>query len=159
MDSKEEDLGDTGRSFPTVYNALFVGHVNNVVATESSDDNTTAILRLREGTGGVFANSIIVNVADNGTAVYRDQCAGEVETQTFSNVNTASATRLDFLFFSGNNIISTGGGSGTQFDPQSPCPAVFGAIDTDPLLVMQSQTPSQTLSLIHISEPTRLDVI
>eukprot|EP00968_Pinguiococcus_pyrenoidosus_P022301 scaffold3126_cov279-Pinguiococcus_pyrenoidosus.AAC.2 len=49
------------RSFPQMYNAVFIGHINNDPNPASSDDTEAAVMRLREGTGGLFGNIIITN--------------------------------------------------------------------------------------------------
>eukprot|EP00968_Pinguiococcus_pyrenoidosus_P026499 scaffold7094_cov508-Pinguiococcus_pyrenoidosus.AAC.1 len=145
MDSIEDanQLAPDARSFPTVYNAHFVGHLQNAVGSVSSDDDTPAVLRLREGTGGVFGNMIVTNVGSAG--VFQNDCGSETFTQDISDV-----TSQDFLFFSGNNIVSTGTGNGQQFVRQDACASKtpFSALNIDPQLVMLVGNPSESTPFI-----------
>ena len=63
MDNNGGAVDTTPRSFPQVYNSLFVGHTAGYVGSVSTDDNSQHIVRLREGTGGLFGNMIIMNTA------------------------------------------------------------------------------------------------
>ena len=58
------DYNGSPRSFPQVYNALFVGHTNGTVGSVSTDSSDKALMRLREGTGGAFGNIVVANVGD-----------------------------------------------------------------------------------------------
>ena len=69
MDNGGSNPNQTPRSFPQVFNAHFVGHVYGTVQSASTDDNAPEIVRLREGTGGLFGNMIITNVGSNGVKV------------------------------------------------------------------------------------------
>merc|ERR550514_2204717 len=61
MDSK---INGSPRSFPQLYGATFVHHLDGSPESVSSDDQFDATLRLREGTGGEFANIIVTNAPD-----------------------------------------------------------------------------------------------
>ena len=137
MDSKYDN---TPRSFPQMYNALFVSQLDQPVQSVSSDDTDLAVLRLREGTGGEFGNIIVTNNGYYG--VYSSDCGTETRTQTLP-----SSGAPDYLWFSSNNIIYNGGSNGIQFSLQTSggnaactwTPASPSAISVDP-----------ELSLIHI---------
>ncbi|XRB16519.1 hypothetical protein RI054_13g63630 [Pseudoscourfieldia marina] len=126
MDSKEEkDMNDQTRSFPQLYNALFVSTQDHSPGTASSDDLIPAVMRLREGTGGEFGNIIITNVVNAG--VYQDACSGERRTSG----TKPSSGRPGYLWFSQNNIIF---GSGKDFDLKSGCAGLSSALRVDPNL-------------------------
>merc|ERR1712185_891969 len=55
---------DNSRSFPRVYNAMFVGHTEGSVQSVSTDSVTQGVMMLREGTGGEFGNIVVTNVAN-----------------------------------------------------------------------------------------------
>ena len=105
MDSKWDG---TPRSYPQLYSATFIGHMDHVVGSVSTDDTSAAILRFREGTAGEFGNIVVYN---SGTAgVKNNDCAGEDHSQ--------STTGADVLFFSSNNVIY---GNGDLFDIDASC--------------------------------------
>lgn len=54
------------RTMPRVNNALFVGSVNGTPQSVSSDDQRDALMRIREGAGGEWANLVVANVAKVG---------------------------------------------------------------------------------------------
>ena len=54
------------RTMPRVYNALFVGSVHGTPQSVSSDDQRDALMRIREGAGGEWANLVVANVAKVG---------------------------------------------------------------------------------------------
>ena len=131
MDSKYDT---TPRSFPQLYNALFVSQLDQTVASVSTDDTELAVLRLREGTGGEFGNIIVTNNGYYG--VYSSDCGTETRTQTLP-----SSGAPDYLWFSSNNIIYNGGSNGIQFsldsDGYAACtwtPSSPSAVSADPEL-------------------------
>merc|ERR1719453_1013669 len=84
MDSKtNSDLDSQPRSYPQLYNALFIGQKDiprsELTDPASSDDLKDGMLRLREGTGGQFGNIILTNVRDVG--VQNDDCGPELKVQ------------------------------------------------------------------------------
>merc|ERR1719326_757997 len=138
MDSKWDG---TPRSYPQLYSATFIGHMDHVVGSVSTDDTAAAILRFREGTAGEFGNIVVYNsgtagVKNNDCAASSDDGAGA---GAISATQDSSATGADVLFFSSNNVIY---GNGDLFDIDSSC-EVSGvwtnsdatAITTDPSLV------------------------
>ena len=82
------------RSFPQMYGATFVGGG----ATLGGGDD--ALMRLREGTGGEFANIIITH--GTGFGVKNDKCGAEKHIQALPD---ASVTYPDYIMFSRNNIV------------------------------------------------------
>ena len=71
MDSKYDG---TPRSHPQLYSATFIGHMDHVVGSVSTDDTAAAILRFREGTAGEFGKIVVYN---SGTAgVKNNDCTG-----------------------------------------------------------------------------------
>ena len=128
MDSKTNgDLNSQPRSFPQLYNALFVSTLQHSPDAQSSDDLIPAVMRLREGTGGMFGNIVITNVANVG--VYQDQCGDEVRT---SDVPAPSTGRPNFLWFSQNNVIY---GPGKPYDLKTGCSGLSSALRVDPNLI------------------------
>merc|ERR1719238_2057987 len=109
MDSKTNgDLDSQPRSYPQLYNALFIGQKDiprsQLTDPESSDDKKDGVLRLREGTGGQFGNIIITNVRDVG--VQNDNCGSETKVQD-------APGDANSLYFSNKNIIF---GASTLFE-------------------------------------------
>eukprot|EP00041_Stephanoeca_diplocostata_P008536 m.126451 g.126451 ORF g.126451 m.126451 type:complete len:905 (-) comp17371_c0_seq10:59-2773(-) len=129
------------RSFPQLYNALFVGHTTGNPASASSDDQQAALLRLREGTGGEFGNLIIVNVGSGTDGIYQDSCGSETRTQTLP-----SNGQPNYLWLSKNNIIT---GPGNQYEFASGCAPispVATAVSNDPgLTLMPIDTDVNTM--------------
>merc|ERR1719326_2438421 len=137
MDSKYDG---TPRSYPQLYSATFIGHMDHVVGSVSTDDTAAAILRFREGTAGEFGNIVVYNSGTAGvknndcTASSNDDGAGAI-----TATQDSSAIGADVLFFSSNNVIY---GNGALFDIDSSC-EVSGvwtnmastAITSDPGLV------------------------
>merc|ERR1719197_407068 len=123
MDSK---MDGTPRSFPQLYGATFVGHLEAVPASISSDDQVEAILRLREGTGGEFGNLVVTNVNSNAVGLYMNDCASEVRTQE----NPADGGP-NYLWFSANNIVYGPGGS---FLLEQGCEGVKTVTQANPAL-------------------------
>ena len=130
MDSKYDG---TPRSYPQLYSATFIGHLNHEVGSVSTDDTAAAILRFREGTAGEFGNIVVYN---SGTAgVKNNDCTGA----GISATQDSSAIGADVLFFSSNNVIY---GNGDLFDIDASC-EVSGvwtdsdatAVTSDPSLV------------------------
>eukprot|EP00497_Spongosphaera_streptacantha_P004550 TRINITY_DN5427_c0_g1_i1.p2 TRINITY_DN5427_c0_g1~~TRINITY_DN5427_c0_g1_i1.p2 ORF type:complete len:126 (+),score=13.13 TRINITY_DN5427_c0_g1_i1:171-548(+) len=111
MDSDKNDTKQP-RSFPQLYNALFVGSLTHDPASVSSDDLHPAMLRLRETTGGEFGNIVMANIGEFG--VRQDTCGSESRTH---NLPRASA-RPNYLWFSQNNVID---GPGSAFDIRAGC--------------------------------------
>jgi hypothetical protein len=133
MDSK---IGKTPRSFPQLYNALFVGSLQNDPNSVSSDDAHPAMMRLRENTGGEFGNIVMVNVKDFG--VMQTDCGTEMRTHTLP----ATTDKPDYLWFSDNNIIS---GPGSFYDLRgTECTGFTAATPADPLLLVVPQIPLPT---------------
>merc|ERR1719487_728798 len=126
MDSKTDgNLDSTPRSYPQLYNALFIGQKGiarkDLVDPESSDDKMDGVLRLREGTGGQFGNIILTNVRDVG--VKNNDCGAETRVQ-------GAPGDANSLYFSDKNIIF---GATTAFE--SDCtPALSSAQEIDPQL-------------------------
>ena len=132
MDSK---IDKTPRSFPQVYNALWVGHLSGSAASVSSDDQQAGILRLREGTGGSFGNNILTNV---GTyAIYQNDCGSEIRTQEL----TDDLAFPDYLYFSTNNIVD---GPGSVAELASGCEGISTALRIDPVLTVMPGTFDHT---------------
>jgi hypothetical protein len=122
---------DTPRSFPRVYNALFVGHLLGTPLSVSSDDLEPAVMRLREGTGGEFGNIIVANAGSVG--VFQNECAGEDRSHTLPTSRFTDGNE-DYLWFSSNNIIT---GPGNFYDLKSGCEGFTTAVgDEAPLRVM-----------------------
>jgi len=110
MDSK----GDASpRSFPQLYSATFVHHLEGNPESVSSDDQFDATLRLREGTGGEFGNIIVTNVPNVG--VLQNECGSETRTHTLP-----SSGAPDYLWFSSQNIIYGATGI-TAFENEGSC--------------------------------------
>ena len=119
MDSGSSGNWDTTpRSFPQVYGATFIG---------SGTTDTDAIMRLREGTGGEFANIIISH--GTGYGVRNEKCGKEKRHSTLP-----SGGKFDYLFFSKNNVIwdSHGATDHKQFNTGCSPGALSAAIDVDP---------------------------
>merc|ERR1719473_1013495 len=123
MDSK---MDGTPRSFPQLYGATFVGHLEAVPASISSDDQVEAILRLREGTGGEFGNLVVTNVNSNAVGLYMNDCASEVRTQ-----EKPAGGGPNYLWFSANNIVYGPGGS---FLLEQGCEGVKTVTQANPAL-------------------------
>eukprot|EP00975_Prorocentrum_lima_P006758 1455798-Prorocentrum_lima.AAC.1 len=101
MDGPEETGASIStRSFPQLYNALFVGDLTNDPNSVSSDDLSEGMLRLREATGGEFGNMIVVNVATRG--VFQDECFDEQRRQGTTPPTDVDAP--DYLWISSNTI-------------------------------------------------------
>merc|ERR1719326_2638691 len=117
MDSKWDG---TPRSYPQLYSATFIGHMDHVVGSVSTDDTAAAILRFREGTAGEFGNIVVYNsgtagVKNNDCAASSDDGAGA---GAISATQDSSGIGADVLFFSSNNVIY---GNGDLFDIDSSC--------------------------------------
>lgn len=112
MDSDVD--GATPRSFPQMYNALFVGSLTQDPSPVSSDDRLESMLRLRETTGGEFGNIVMVNVPKVG--LLQTDCGDELRTDDFDAATDAGAP--DYLWFSTNNIYN---GVGEQFSLEDGC--------------------------------------
>ena len=124
MDSK---INGSPRSFPQLYGATFVHHLDGSPGSVSSDDQFDATLRLREGTGGEFANIIVTNVPSTG--VKQNDCGSELRS------HSKGSNAPDYLYFSSNNIIY--GASGiTLFDLDSGCSGLSSAKNVDPGLTI-----------------------
>ena len=85
---------------PRVYNALFVGSVHGTPQSVSSDDQRDALLRIREGAGGEWANLVAANVAKVG--LLQNTCGSEVRTHDWP-----MGDETEYLWFSPNNVISS----------------------------------------------------
>ncbi|XRB03965.1 FlgD_ig domain-containing protein [Pycnococcus provasolii] len=141
MDSKEEkDANDQTRSFPQLYNALFVSHLQHSPESRMSDDLIPAVMRLREGTGGEFGNIIMTNVVNVG--IHQDKCAGEIRT---SNLPRPEFGRPGYLWFSQNNIIY---GPGMAFQLNPGCGGISNIIRDDPNLGSIPSEPDPTMLAI-----------
>ena len=143
MDSKTGgDVNSQPRSFPQVYNALFVASATGTPGSVSSDNLTPAMMRLREGTGGMFGNTILLNNANVG--VFQDQCGSEIRTSAASA--PGAEYMPDFLWFSPNNIIS---GGGKSFDLAPGCYGLTEVMEVDPIIAVMPRTISaDTLRLV-----------
>ena len=136
MDNNGGDVNTTPRSFPQVYNSLFVGHTAGYVGSVSTDDNSQHIVRLREGTGGLFGNMIIMNTASGYAGIQNDDCGSETASQSSSNPGTSNT---DVLWVSPNTIIY---GDGTDFNVGSSCSGRFSSsvVSSDPALTLVPPT-------------------
>merc|ERR1719473_1176126 len=147
MDSKYDN---TPRSFPQMYNALFVSQLDQTVQSVSTDDTSLAVMRLREGTGGEFGNIIITNNGYYG--VYSSDCGTETRTQTLPSSNgVPSSGAPDYLWFSDNNIIYNGGSNGIQFSLGTECtwsPSSPSAISVDPELTMIPTAATESVAFL-----------
>merc|ERR1719473_803602 len=147
MDSKYDG---TPRSFPQMYNALFVSQLDQTVQSVSTDDTSLAVMRLREGTGGEFGNIIITNNGYYG--VYSSDCGTETRTQTLPSSNgVPSSGAPDYLWFSDNNIIYNGGSNGIQFSLGTECtwsPSSPSAISVDPELTMIPTAATESVAFL-----------
>ena len=124
MDSK---IDASPRSFPQLYGATFVHHLDGSPGSVSSDDQFDATLRLREGTGGEFANIIVTNVPSTG--VKQNDCGSE------SRSHSKGSNAPVYLYFSAIMIIY--GASGfTLFDLDSGCSGLASAKNVDPGLTI-----------------------
>ena len=90
MDSK---IDAQPRSFPQMYGATFIG--GGDMNTNSND----AVMKLREGTGGEFANIIMSHGHKNG--MYQEKCGTEKRTQT----KPAASEKPNYLWWSKNNMM------------------------------------------------------
>ena len=125
IDSKTNgNVNSQPRTFPQVYNALFVGHLQQDPSSVSSDDHRESMLRLREGTGGHFANTVLTNIGHVG--IYQDLCGSEERTSS-----TPLAPSPNYLYFSPNNIIS---GPGNVFSLAPGCDGLALSTRAAPLL-------------------------
>merc|ERR1719326_1804520 len=131
MDSKYDG---TPRSYPQLYSATFIGHMDHVVGSVSTDDTSAAILRFREGTGGEFGNILVYNAGTAG--VKNNDCTNSGVTAT----QDSSAVGANVLFFSSNNVIY---GNGDLFDIDSSCEvsgvwtdSAATAVTSDPTLAL-----------------------
>merc|ERR550514_1579386 len=133
MDSKSASVDTQPRSFPQLYNALFVGSIAGTPQSVSSDNLEPAMMRLREGTGGEFGNIILTNVGTHG--VYMNDCGSETRTQT----KPASGSP-DYLWWSPNNVVD---GVGDAFYIGTTCSAGMSSPVAD--------TSSPRLSLMPLN--------
>ena len=122
MDSK---IDDTPRSFPQLYSATFIHHLDGEPNSVSSDDQFDATLRLREGTGGEFGNIIVTNVPNTG--VFQNDCGSEIRTHELP-----STGGVDYLWFSSQNIIY--GAVGISLFDLDNCTGLDTALEVDPML-------------------------
>ncbi|CAD7699375.1 unnamed protein product [Ostreobium quekettii] len=129
------------RSFPQMYNALFVGSVSANPKPVSSDDRLEAMMRLRENTGGEFANVVMVNIPRAG--VLQTDCGNEVRTHDQSEAEAAGAP--NYLWFSSNNVINTVG-SGVQFDLEDGCDG-FTEVDDTPAELQLIPTDAESTEM------------
>lgn len=136
MSSKVGNNG-SNRSFPQVYNALFVGSLSNSPAPVSSDDQHPAMIRLREATGGEFGNIVMVNVANYG--VWQDSCGSEARVQALP----APKPKPDYLFFSKKNYIY-GPAQDPPFELLTGCAGFTSADRTNPQLQAVPLNPKFT---------------
>ena len=136
MDNNGGDVNTTPRSFPQVYNSLFVGHTAGTVGSVSTDDNSQHIVRLREGTGGLFGNMIIMNTASGYAGIQNDDCGTETASQSSSNPGTSNK---NVLWVSPNTVIY---GDGTDFNVGSSCSGRFSSsvVSSDPELTLVPPT-------------------
>jgi len=88
------------RTMPRVYNSLFVGSVHGTPQSVSSDDQRDALLRIREGAGGEWANLVAANVARVG--LLQNTCGSEMRTH-----DRPDGSESDYFWFSPNNVISS----------------------------------------------------
>ena len=123
MDSKYDAQP---RSFPRLYNALIVGGKNTDMP-ESSDDQKSGLIRLREGTGGEFGNIVMVNVLSHG--IRMNDCASESRIQG----SRPNGGNREYLWFSPNTIVS---GSQSPLNLGTGCQGLTTVQDVDPKLMM-----------------------
>eukprot|EP00968_Pinguiococcus_pyrenoidosus_P029446 scaffold8569_cov1356-Pinguiococcus_pyrenoidosus.AAC.1 len=127
------------RSFPQLYNALFVGDLDNDPNSVSSDDQLPAVLRLREGTGGEFGNLVVVNIGSQG--IFQDRCQDESRATGSSPPATGSP---DYLWISENTLFS--GTSGVNVFETGTCGQVYttdygiSASDNDFLILLPTSS-------------------
>mmetsp|Transcript_39176 Transcript_39176/g.122556 ORF Transcript_39176/g.122556 Transcript_39176/m.122556 type:complete len:1287 (-) Transcript_39176:462-4322(-) len=133
------EFGTVNQTFPQIFNALLVAHVEHEPAAASSDDQFPSIILLRGGAGGRLGNIIVENV--NEVGVLRANCTDEVYSRS-----DFTATSRNTLFFSSSNIIHTVGG--VQMCDECVNKATIIALNTDPQLVMQGPTPSHLTPFI-----------
>jgi hypothetical protein len=119
------------RTFQRVYNALFVGHLQNDPNSVSSDTLQSSMMDLREGTAGEFGNIVMANVGSIG--VTQSKCGAENRTQSLP----PSSAAPDYLWFSPNNIIN---GPGVAFDLQVGCTGLSQALNVNPPLRIMPST-------------------
>lgn len=101
IDGEQVRLVDSQpRTMPKVYNSLFVGSVHGTPQSVSSDDQREALLRIREGAGGEWANIVAANVARVG--LLQTTCGAEERTSFMPDDDVP-----EFLWFSSNNIIES----------------------------------------------------
>jgi len=96
------------RSHPQLYNALMVG----------------GVMRLREGTGGQFADVVVTNVGDYG--VQQDDCHSEVRSH-----ERQSDSYPDYLYWSAKNVVN----APTPFMIGDGCEGLTAADQVEPMLV------------------------
>jgi len=117
--------GDATKSAPSVMGATFVGSVNNRKTVDAGSD--AALMRLREGTGGAFANMVLARSAnkvtvrhqchpDDGVAVTQTRAAGQQALYNdkrlyISATNIFHETAQDFLDCGDDLTMSTDAGS------------------------------------------------
>ncbi len=93
------------RSHPSFYSATFI------MAGDAHSESNNPLMRLREGTGGKFANMILTGLAGTHDGVMMADCGSHSYTQTLPPLGTSVGVRSDtsasagFLYFSPNNII------------------------------------------------------
>uniref|UniRef100_A0A7S3ZB07 G8 domain-containing protein n=1 Tax=Lotharella globosa TaxID=91324 RepID=A0A7S3ZB07_9EUKA len=94
------------RSFPTVYGATFM---------KATNTDATALVKIREGSGGEFHNMILEGYA--GFGLRNEECGNETQS------SVTRGTSPNYLFWSSNNIVSTQNvmGSIAQFNISAPC--------------------------------------
>ena len=121
MDSRTNgNLNSLPRSHPAFYSMTIIG--------SGDDGRRSALMRLREGTGGKFGNVILTNLGGVHAGVRNGQCGSEIRTQVFPNGDVSNS----HLYFSSNNIIYS---ASSQFVYDSGCSnANFVAVDADPLI-------------------------
>ena len=111
MDSKYDVAP---RSYPQLYSATFIGHLNHAVTSASTDETSASIIHLREGTAGAFGNILVYNTGTYG--VQNEKCSSDGSSNPQgTQVYTGSTSEL---FWSANNVIY---GSGDAFEIDASC--------------------------------------
>ncbi|GAB5355342.1 hypothetical protein AAMO2058_000197400 [Amorphochlora amoebiformis] len=105
MDSKTNgDIDSSPRSFPQIYGATFI-------KANHSSSSPRGLMRLREGTGGVFSNIILGGKAEAG--MENKDCSMNVAKGSWENGNGGNSMP-DYLWWSRSNIINTKTNSGQR---------------------------------------------
>ncbi|GAB5360413.1 hypothetical protein AAMO2058_000625800 [Amorphochlora amoebiformis] len=141
MDSKtNSDLNSLPRSFPQLYGATFIKANHTDLASDG-------LMRLREGTGGRFANIIMTGYA--GSGLQNTDCGAETHSSTATGTTNGNS-----LYWSANNVISVVSNTGRKkpTDVSSDCTWSSGpsATTVDPQLQLVPNIWSDYSSLVQM---------